>query len=183
MRSRLAVLGDRSGATAIEFAVFLPLLAVMMLTTADIGNVMYTRIRLASSLSAGANYVLTRAADVTSSTNAGTLATDTATLIGNAGGTNWAAARVAVNAGPVAEKTTGAATITSAGTGNTLCYCPTSNTDFGSATACGTTCGSGGVAGRWVRISARRKVTTLFSDWGLTDANGYLVVSAMVQTG
>lgn len=176
---------SRRGAAAMEFALTMPVLAVMMFAAVDFGNVMYARIRLSASVAAGASYVISRAADVSTS-SAGDLATTTANVVGNATGTNWAKARVIVNNGPQADKASGNATLTSnpaVGSTNGLCYCPSSATSFGASAACGTVCPSGGIAGRWVRISAQRRIYRIFSTYGLVNDGDYMTMATMVQTG
>lgn len=177
--------GNRRGAAAMEFALTMPILAVLMFAAVDFGNVMYARIRLSASVAAGASYVVSRASDV-STESAADLATSTANVVGNAGGSDWAKARVIVNNGPQADKATGSATLTSnpaVATSNGLCYCPTSSTSFGAATSCGTICPSGGVAGRWVRISAQRRIYRVFSTYGLVNDGAYMTMATLVQTG
>jgi Flp pilus assembly protein TadG len=162
----------------------MPVLAVMMFAAIDVGNVMYTRIRLSTTIAAGTSYVTTRSADV-ANTNADDLARSTANIVGNANGTDWARAKVIVNNGPEALKNTGNSALTNSttpGTTNGLCYCPTSNSNFGAAATCGTICGTGGVAGRWVRISAQRRVWRLWSTYGLLADGQYMTKIAMVQT-
>lgn len=175
---------DRNGATATELALLIPVLSIMMFAAIDLGNVMYTRLRLSSTIAAGASYASTRYADVANS-NANDLATSIANVVGDANGTDWARAKVIVNNGPQALKNTGSATITNStvpASTNALCYCPSSNSNFGSATTCGTVCASGGIAGRWVRISAQRRVWRLWSTYGLVPDGDYITMIAMVQT-
>lgn len=185
MTVRHRLLGDRRGAAAMEFALLVPVMALLLFAAVDFGNVMYTRIRLSASMAAGSSYVISRASDV-STTSAADLATTTANVVGNATGTDWAKVRVVVNNGPRADKETGNATLTSnpdVATTNGLCYCPSSTTSFGSSATCGTVCGSGGIAGRWVRISAQRRVYRVFSTYGLVNDGAYMTMAAMVQTG
>ena len=61
------------------------------------------------------------------------------------------------------------------------CYCPTSASTFGANAACGAACGGGGIAGRFVTISAKRAYTPLLSSYGAT-SGGYIIVSNVVQT-
>ncbi len=174
----------RGGSVAVEFIMLIPVLTVLLLAAVDLGNVIYSRFRLTSSVAAGAALVVNRASDVGTS-GATALAQSAATLVANANGDGWAAARIIVNNGPVGTKTgTGAAsaTTTTTATTNGLCYCPTSNDNFGNSQNCGTGCTGGGIAGRWVRISARRSFTPVLSDYGMVPSDGYITVVAMVQT-
>ncbi len=172
---------DRSGVATIEFLVLAPLMFTLILAITDIGNVMYTRHRLINAVAAGATYGMTRVSDVSTS-NATNLASSIATLVGNTTATGWAQATVVVNNGPVGTNTTGTASATTTTTASTngLCYCPNSLTDFGSSASCGATCPSGGIAGRFVRVTAKRAFSPVFSTYGIV-TDGYITVNTLVQ--
>lgn len=173
---------NTSGVAAVEFMFLAPVLVVMMFGIVDFGNVHYMRFRLADGVAAASVYAVARASDV-STANATDLARSIATLVGNSNGNGWAKARVVVNNGPVGTNDSGeaSATTTVPGATNGLCYCPNSSSDFGQQLTCGTSCSSGGVAGRYVMITARRAYTPIFSSYGVA-ADGFITVSNMVQT-
>ncbi len=173
---------DRSGATSVEFILVMPVMIGMTLAIADFGNVLYARFRLDAAVAAGASYGQSRASDV-STTSATDLALKTATLVGDTTLSNFALVTVNVNNGPVGTKNGGnaTATTTTPGTTNGLCYCPNSAADFGSQLTCGTICANGGIAGRFVAITARRPYTPLFTNYGIV-SDGYISVTSLVQT-
>lgn len=185
MRRPLSALPrHRGGSVAVEFIMLIPVLTVLLLAAVDLGNIIYSRFRLTSAVAAGAAMVTNRASDVGTS-SATALAQSVATLVANANGNGWAAARIIVNNGPIGTKTgtaAASATTTTTATTNGLCYCPTSNAGFGTSQNCGTSCTGGGIAGRWVRISARRAFEPVFSDYGMVPSDGYITVVSMVQT-
>jgi Flp pilus assembly protein TadG len=173
----------RHGVASVEFIMVAPLMMVMIFAIVDFGNIIYTKFRLTNSIAAASTYAITRAADVSTSA-ATSLAANMATLIGNSNGTSWAQAYIVVNNGPVGTNngTSGSATTTTTASTNGLCYCPNSANDFGTSKTCGITCGSGGTAGRYVRISGKRSYHPLFSSYGVVAADGYISSSQMVQT-
>ncbi len=65
-----------------------------------------------------------------------------------------------------------------------LCYCPTgtpTSLTWGSTVSCGATCTAGGVAGKYVLITATYTYNAIFSNYSFT--NGGVVTSgALVQT-
>jgi Flp pilus assembly protein TadG len=157
----------RHGVASVEFIMVAPLMMVMIFAIVDFGNIIYTKFRLTNSIAAASTYAITRAADVSTSA-----------------GTSWAQAYIVVNNGPVGTNngTSGSATTTTTASTNGLCYCPNSANDFGTSKTCGITCGSGGTAGRYVRISGKRSYHPLFSSYGVVAADGYISSSQMVQT-
>lgn len=179
---RRSLRDDRRGATSVEFIIIMPVMVGMTLAIADFGNVLYARFRLDAAVAAGASYGISRASDV-STTSANDLALKTATLVGDTTLTNYSLVRVNVNNGPVGTKNGGnaTATTTTPATTNGLCYCPNSATDFGSQLTCGTVCANGGVAGRFVAITARRPYAPLFTNYGIV-SDGYISVTSLVQT-
>jgi Flp pilus assembly protein TadG len=173
----------REGVAAIEFLLLAPIMVVIIFGVVDLGNVLYTKFRLTDGVAAASTYALAKADDV-STDKATDLAKSMAQLVGNNNGTNWANVTIVVNNGPVGTISGGIASATTTTTNSTngLCYCPNSNTDFGGGKICGITCGGGGTAGRYVRITARRNFTPIFSSYGVVSADGFITVSQMVQT-
>ncbi len=173
----------RQGVAAVEFIMLAPVLFVMILAVVDLGNVLYAKFRLTDGVAAASTYALTKAADISTS-SAHDVAQAAATLAGNSNGPGWARATVVVNNGPIGTSSGdgASATNTNPSTTNGLCYCPTSRTDFGSSKICGIACGSGGTAGRYVIVTARRSYSPVFSSYGVVGPDGFITISQMVQT-
>ncbi len=177
-----AALADRRGVGALEFALVVPIIGVMLMAIVDLGNVLFVHFRLGAAVASGSNYGLVRAEDI-STALAPNVASDIARLVASATENNWAAARVTVNNGPVAVIDGGEPAVTTSNTAatNALCYCPGAGGAWGAAVACGAPCPGGGIAGRFVEISARRAFTPLFYGYGVA-SDGYITISRMVQT-
>jgi len=172
---------DKSGASAVEFAMVVPIFLLLLVGIADFGGALYVKFGLNSIVSAAANYALVSNASVSSSSGAG-LASNLASIVSNARGTNWANGTVVVNNGPSATITSG--TVSSSGTASNadLCYCPvksSSGITWGTATACASTCGSGGIAGKFVTIVASKSYSPIFSSYGLV-RNGVISSNTVV---
>ena len=182
MTRRWPVRLGKRGVVALEFAIFVQVLALLFVGVADIGSVLYTRFRLNSTLSAATNYALVRQADVSPANGAG-LAAALGDVVTSAVAANYANAVIIVNNGP--SRTVVAGLATSAGTASQagLCYCPTGTTTvaWGSPVACGSPCASGLRAGKFVALTASRAHNALFSNYGIID-NGVIAVHARVQT-
>jgi Flp pilus assembly protein TadG len=181
MARRLAF--DRAGATAVEFAIVVPMLTLLFAGVADFGNVLYQRFRLDSAVSAAANYAIVNASNV-SSTGGATLASNAATILESSQGSAWANAAVVVNDGPSTTITGGVTSNGGTATQADGCYCPTgsaTSTTWGSATTCGSACPSGGLAGKFVTIVASRTYNPLFSSYGIVQS-GVISASTIVQT-
>lgn len=173
---------DRAGATAVEFAVVTPMLALLFAGIGDFGNVLFQRFRLDSSVSAAANYAIVNATSV-SSTGGATLASNAAAILESSQGSSWANATVVVNDGPSTTITGGVASNGGTATQADGCYCPTgtaSNITWGSATTCGSACPSGGLAGKFVTVVASRTYNPLFASYGIVQ-NGTISASTIVQ--
>jgi len=64
------------------------------------------------------------------------------------------------------------------------CYCPAgsgSSLTWGSTFTCGNSCSAGGLAGKFVAITASRTYTPIFSSYGIVK-NGTLSATAVVET-
>ncbi len=184
-RALVGLRRHRGGAVAMEFVMLIPVMAIIMFAAFDIGGILYARFRLSTAVAAGAALVTVRA-DEAAGSNAGELATSAANLVANANGNGWAAARVVINNGPIAEKTgTAAASLANDNNvddgPNSQCYCPTGDNSWGSSTSCGGVCANGGIAGRWVRISARRRFQPIFSAYGMVPGDGFITAVTLVQ--
>ncbi len=177
------VITSRRASVSAEFLAVVPALVFMLVGIVDIGDLLYTRFRLNAAVAAGVNYSIVRAADV-SGTNAGTLASSVAKLVANSSQTSGVTATVVINHGPSATAVgSGTPSVTSAdaATTNALCYCPTSASDWGVTRTCGSACGGSGLAGRFVRITASKPYTALFSSYGMV-RNGAITATNLVQT-
>jgi Flp pilus assembly protein TadG len=178
----LAALADETGIAAIEFALLLPVLGLIVAGITDFGGVLLTRFRLDAAVSAGANYAMVNATNV-SSANGASLASNIASVVANNAGSTWANDTILVDNGPSETVTSG--TYASGGSASNAdnCYCPTisSSIAWGAAVTCGNACGGGGIAGKFVTITATRTYSPLFSNYGLVTNNAISVTTA-VQT-
>jgi Flp pilus assembly protein TadG len=171
-------LREQTGAAALEFALILPIFGMIFAGAADFGAIICTKLSLESTVSSASNYVLVNAANVAPAT-----ATSLATSVAAIASGDWADATVTVNAGPTqtTTPTTGASSGATAPVGS--CYCPTVVSDavvWGSVVTCASTCPGGGLAGKFVTISASRAYRPLFVGYGLV-AQGQISVRAVVQ--
>lgn len=177
-----AALGNKDGVAAVEFAVLAPIFGLVFAGMADLGGVLYTQFRLNAAVSAGANYALINAASV-SSTSGPNLANTIAAVVENNTGSNWANDTVVINDGPTTTITGGAAAASGTPANADSCYCPTlsSTVAWGAAATCGSACSGGGLAGKFVTISATRTYQPLFSNYGIVQ-NDQITVSTSVET-
>jgi len=178
---RLPFSRDQRGASAVEFALVLPIFLLLFAGIADFGGALYVKFGLNSIVSAAANYALVSSGSVNSSSGA-SLANNLATIVSNAHGSNWADGTVVVNNGPTATITSG--TVSAGGTASNadLCYCPVkalSGITWGSSASCSTPCGSGGIAGKFVTIIASKAYSPIFSSYGLVK-NGTISSNTVV---
>ena len=150
----------------------------------DIGDALYTRVRLEAAIGAGANYALVNAGQV-NSTNGATLASNVATLVATSNGGTPANATVVVNNGPTVTVTGGTSTSSGTATNADLYYCPTGSPPswvWGSSVSSNTTaCTSGGTGGRFVTIVVSYNYTPFFASYGFVTGNS-ITVGTMVQT-
>lgn len=172
---------DEGGASAVEFSLILPVFCLLMVGTIDVGGVLYSKFRLDSAVSAGANYALVNAAHV-GSTSGSALASSIASVLNSttsAGATT--SGSVLVNNGPRATLTGGVITTSGTASNADSCYCPTgsvANLVWGSSQTCGSSCSGGGLAGKFVVIMTSKPHTASFSNYGLVQ--GGTVSSAML---
>lgn len=174
---------NHQGSVAAEFLAVSPVLLIMLFGVIDIGNVLFTRFRLNAAVAAGTNYSIVRSADIGTDA-AGSLASSVAKVVANASDTSGVSATIAVNNGPTATVTGGgtvSTTTTNAATTNGLCYCPTTSSDWGVKKTCGDGCSGGGLAGRFVRITASKAYKPLFASYGIV-RNGTITATNLVQT-
>jgi Flp pilus assembly protein TadG len=156
---------DERGVAAIEFALLSTVFLIILAGVVDVGRFIYTASALDAAVSAGAQYAENNAALVAS--NPATLGTDVGNVVNNTNGTAWASSTVDVNNG----------------NDSTGCYCPSGtpgNWSWGSAVACQSSCGGGGVAGQFVTITASCNFSSLFPSFGFVPAT--ISRSAIVET-
>jgi Flp pilus assembly protein TadG len=173
---------DRSGIAAIEFALVLPTVALVVAVTVDFGAILFTRFKLDESVSSAANYAMVNSASVSASSGSG-LASTLANLAAGSHGAGWADSSVVVNAGPAASSTGGALTTSGSSSAADSCYCPTgsaASVTWGSTRTCGASCTGGGVAGKFVQVTASRNYTPLFAGFGIVSAHT-ISASTLVQ--
>lgn len=174
---------DERGASAVEFALLLPVFALLLVGVIDYGGVLYKKFRLNSAVSAGANFALVNATSVSSSGGA-TLASSIASIMGISNTADTTQGTIVVNNGPTATFSSGSTVASGTAANADSCYCPTlsgSALSWGSAQTCGASCTGGGFAGKFVTIVARQNYTPSFSNYGLVQ-NGLISSSVVVQT-
>lgn len=174
---------DIRGAAAVEFALIAPIFCLLLAAAIDFGGALYTNLKLDAAVAAGANYAQVNAANV-SAANGPALALNIANIVQTSDGAAFADGVVVVNNGP--SDTVSGGAVSSGGTpaAADACYCPTGSGDslvWGAATACGSACPAGGVAGQFVTISVRRNYSPIFSSYGLVQ-NQTIGASAVVET-
>jgi Flp pilus assembly protein TadG len=173
---------DRQGIAAVEFALFTPVLCLLLAGVVDLGGALYTKFKLDSAVTAGANLAQINASSV-SSTGGQTLASNIATLVETSQGSGWADNSVVVNNCPSTTVTGGTSANGGTASNADACYCPTGTPGaftWGSSQTCGTTCPTSGYAGKFVTITASRQYTPIFSTYGVVQ-NDTISVSAAVQ--
>ena len=181
-RDARAFAADASGIAAIEMSLILPVVALIVAATIDFGAIIFTKFKLDESVSSATNYAMVNAANVNASGGA-TLASTLATLVANSHGGGWANSSVTVNAGPAAASTAGTVSASGSASPADSCYCPTgssSSVTWGSAATCGSSCAGGGVAGKFVQVSATRAYTPLLAGFGLVSAHN-VTSTSLVQ--
>lgn len=177
IRSR-RFLRAEGGASAVEFALLVPIMLVLLGVMLDFGFNLITRFSVTQAVSATANYALVNGSNVSASGGA-TLAQNLATLLPPEIDTT-----ITVNSGPSRTRVSGAATDSGTAAYADRCYCPALSggvVSWGNSVTCGSTCASGGgFAGKYVSITARRMYTPMFEVLGIARA-GWISAEALVQ--
>jgi Flp pilus assembly protein TadG len=176
------LIGDRSGVAAIEFALLLPVICLLLAGIVDLGGALYTKFKLDSAVTAGANFAQINATNV-SSTNGQALANNIAAIVETSQGSGFADDGVIVNNGPSTSISGGAPTTGGTATNADVCYCPTGTAGtvaWGSSTTCGAACPGTGYAGKFVTITATREYTPIFSNYGVVQ-NDTITAAVTVQ--
>lgn len=157
-------LGDTRGVSGVEFALVAPVLTVMMVGVIDIGGMVSAKLDLNASVSTAAAYAQMNAANVTSS-NGASLASTLSLIVAHARGPSWANSDVVVNNGPASSVTAGVRSPRGTASQANFCYCPLTTgsvVTWGASFTCSATCTSGGIAGKFVSLTATRQFTPIF---------------------
>ncbi len=173
----------KKATSAVEFAMIAPIFCLIFVGTIDFGGALYVKFNLTGTVSAAANYAMINSANVNSSSGT-SLATNLANLAASNHASNWANATIIVNNGPTATITGG--TLSSSGTAANAnsCYCPTvagTTITWGSAITCGNVCSGGGIAGKFVSITASKTYTPIFPVYGFVTASA-ITARTVVET-
>jgi Flp pilus assembly protein TadG len=173
---------DQSGVAVVEFVLVAPVVIMALVALMDIGTVLYVRFQLDGAVNAAANYAMVNAASVSSANGAG-LASNLASVVASAEGSNWANSSVVVNDGPSASNTGGTSSSSGTASAADSCYCPSGtapSVTWGGAQTCGAACPSGGYAGKFVLLTATKSYSPVISGYGFVNA-GTISSSSMVQ--
>jgi Flp pilus assembly protein TadG len=176
--------GDRRGVAAVEFALVTPIFCLLLAGIVDLGGALFTKFKLDSAVTAGANFAQVNAGNV-NSTNGQTLANNIATIVETSQGSSWADDGVVVNNGPIATVSSGTATPSGTASNADVCYCPTGTPGsftWGSSVTCGNVCPgtNAGYAGKFVTITASHSYAPIFSSYGIVQ-NNTISASVAVQ--
>jgi len=172
-----------AGLAAIEFAIMMPVFLVILVGAVDLGSMLFQDYKLDQAVAAGAQYAAVNPSSV-NSTSGALLASSIAAAVEDANGTAWANDVVVVNDGPTVIVTNGAAVTSGTDANANNCYCPTGsppNWNWGSSMTCGASCSGGGLAGKFVTITATSAFKPLLTTYGLI-GSGTLRQSATVET-
>lgn len=173
---------DQRGVAAIEFALIVPVMLLIMAGMIDIGASLYTRFQLTAAVAAAANSALVQAASVNSTSGPG-LAGSLATIASTAQGASVVSSTVTVNNGPIGTASNGSSRVGGTATGADACYCPSGAAPviaWGLAKTCAAACPGGGYAGKFVVVTASRPFQPLFLSFGIVSA-GTVTISSIVQ--
>jgi len=173
---RAGVLEDETGSAVVEFALIAPALVLLLIGAVDFGSAIYDLLTVNGAVSAAADYAILNASSV-NSTQGQSLAQSLGQILSSAG----ANAVVTVNDGPTATASGGVVTLGGSSSPANLCYCPTpasgGGVTWGSSTTCGSTCSGGGIAGKFVAISASVQFTSIFGSKGLIPSQTFTTSS------
>lgn len=180
---RVLVRAENSGVAAIEFAFVAMALLTVLAGTVDLAMLISTESQIDLAVAAGAQYAADNAAAV-NSTQGPSLATAIADIVANANGSGWENSAVVVNNGPSASVTGGSSSSGGSPSDADSSYCPTGSPPhwrWGGAASAGSACAGGGIAGKFVAITASRNFTPLFPAFGFVPS-GSISQSALVET-
>ena len=166
------------GASAVEFALLVPIMLLLLGQMLDFGFNLVMRFSVTQAVSASSNYAVINGTSV-SSTGGATLAQSLATLVPTA-----IDVTVTINNGPTATRTSGTPSTSGTASNANVCYCPSISggvVSWGSSVTCGSTCATGGgFAGKYVLITAKQMYTPIFGILGISKA-GWISATSLVQ--
>jgi Flp pilus assembly protein TadG len=168
---------SESGIAAVEFALLAPIMMLILGVMLDLGFNLITRFNVTQSLSVASNYAIIQGESVSSSGGA-SLAQSLLSLV-----PAEMDATITVNNGPVASRTSGSVTTSGSASNANICYCPSLNggtVSWGGSVSCGNTCPSGGLAGKYVALTAKQMYTPMFPVLSFVKS-GWISTSALVQ--
>lgn len=178
----LNVLRDTAGNAAIEFALVVPIFALVFVASIDLGMLVFSRFQLEAAVSASASYAIAHS-DQVDGHSGSELAKKLALMIAN----NYrgdATAVIQVNNGPQASYDGTKIKIGGVAAQADACYCPKGNAasiEWGSPFTCNASCPDGGLAGRYVAVTARQAYTPFFTMFDVV-RDGFIAANAVVQT-
>ena len=180
--SAFNVLKDTRGNAAIEFALVVPIFALVFVASVDLGMLVFSRFQLEAAVSASASYAIAHSDQVDGS-NGSELAKNLALMFAS----NYrgdATAVIQVNNGPQARYDGTKIKIGGVSAQANACYCPKGNAasvDWGLPFTCNASCPDGGRAGRYVALTARQPYTPFFTMFDVV-RDGFIAANAVVQT-
>ena len=180
---RLLAARRDSGVAAVEFALLMPVFVLVLAGVVDLGGLVSTRFSLDTAVAAASNYVLVNNSQVGSAAGA-TLASNVATIVTTGDTATTANGTVVVNNGPTVTVSGGTPASSGTAANADLCYCPTgtpTNLTWGSSVTCGNACPSGGLAGKFVLITANYSYSPVFGNYNFI-GGGVVYSSSLVQT-
>jgi Flp pilus assembly protein TadG len=140
--------GDTSGVAAIEFAIIVPILVLMVVATADIGMGFYRKMQVEGATQAGAEWAIKNGFDANAMSNAVISATSAPAL--------------SVSPAPVQFVSATSAPALSVSPAPVQ-FCGCANGSAISTVACGTTCPGGASAGTYTTVSAQMTYNTILN--------------------
>ena len=181
-RALRALLVARDGISTVEFAVAAPTILLILAGIMDLGRALMTKFEVSSAVSASTNYALLNAARVNSTAGA-TLATEIATVAKSSLDGNQGDVTVVINHGASVQVNNGQASPSGTAANADSCYCPTLASgvvNWGATKTCGSACTGGGVAGKFVVVTASKPYSPMFSGYGIVEDDA-ITVRAIVQ--
>ncbi|UDL91347.1 pilus assembly protein [Mesorhizobium sp. PAMC28654] len=175
---------ETTGVSAVEFALVSPILLLILAGTVDIGGSLKAKFELSTAVSAGSNYALLNGANV-SSAGGSALANNIVAVTASGLSGNGGNVQVVINNGASTSLNASTSVTTQSGTASNadLCYCPTSSggaLTWGSSVTCGSICSGGGMAGKFVTISASKPYSPLFGGLDVVQG-GNITVQSVIQ--
>ena len=178
----LHLLKDTRGNAAIEFALVVPIFALVFVASVDLGMLVFSRFQLEAAVSASASYAIAHSDQVDGS-NGSELAKNLALMIAS-NHRGDATAVIQINNGPQASYDGTKIKIGGVPAQANACYCPKGNAasvEWGAQVTCNSSCPDGGRAGRYVAVTAKQAYAPFFAILDVVK-DGSIAANAMVQT-